>query len=641
MKSFSLENKLLKIRNRHFFLLDLFFLSVSPFFALFIRLDGKIDLNLYWKPLIAVTIVLALIKLVIFMTLGLYKRYWHSAGMDEVARIIIVSIFALVIQSNIFLILKYFGLFGFGELPKSLPIIDGFISFIFISISRLSIKFLERFNERQTSEKFGERVLIIGAGKQGASLVEEMQRNARLGMAPIAFIDDDPHKKNFSIRGIPVIGGRDIIPEAVKKLGIQKILVAIPSAPGSMIREIADKSLKLGVHAMTIPSMSELLNEETVLRNIRDVQIEDLLRREPVETDINSVAHFLEGKKVLITGAGGSIGGELCRQIIKCKPEEIILLGHGENSVFEIEQELTRRIALSGNGSTRRTRIISVIADIRFKDRVLEIFEDHSPDVVYHAAAHKHVPMMEGNPAEAVSNNILGTKNLVDVSVETGIKHFVYVSTDKAVNPTSVMGATKRVAEMIVLNAAHEHSVHYVAVRFGNVLGSRGSVIFTFKQQIASGGPVTVTHPDITRYFMTIPEAVQLVLQSSVLGTGGEIFILDMGEQIKVIDMAKDMIKLSGYVEGKDINIIFTGLRPGEKLYEELIVPGEEYGITNHKKILIANRSSKGFLNDLNSKLDILFSYSSAKDKNHTIEILRTIVPEYKSFDFPEVKIQN
>ena len=392
---------------------------------------------------------------------------------------------------------------------------------------------------------------------------------------------------------------------------------------------------------MTLPSMSELLNEDTALRNIREVQIEDLLRRDPVETNIREVASFVEGKKVLITGAGGSIGSELCRQIIKCHPAELILLGHGENSVFEIEQELNRRLILSGNGSTRKTVIKAIVADIRFKNRVYNIFAEHQPDIVYHAAAHKHVPMMEGNPPEAVSNNIMGTKNLVDIAVELGVKHFVYVSTDKAVNPTSVMGATKRIAEMIVLNAAQENNVHYVAVRFGNVLGSRGSVIFTFKQQIASGGPVTVTHPDITRYFMTIPEAVQLVLQASVLGSGGEIFILDMGEQIKVIDLAKDMIKLSGYVEGKDISIIYTGLRPGEKLYEELIVPGEKYQATSHKKILIAMHEDKNYLNDFYQKLEELFGYLSIKDKNNIIYSLKLIVPEYTPLDFPEVRTQN
>ena len=641
MKFSSLENKLLKIRNRHFLVLDLFFMAVSPFFALFIRLDGKIEIDLYWKSLISATIVLSIIKLLIYMRLGLYRRYWHSAGMDEVARLIIVSIFALIVQSNIFLIMKFFGLFWFDDLPKSLPIIDGFLSFIFISISRLSIKFFERFNERQTSEKLGERVLIIGAGKQGANVVEEMQRNSRLGLSPIAFIDDDPNKSNVSIRGIPVVGGREVLKEAIKMLNIQKVIIAIPSAPGQMVRSIIDQCLNLGVHAMTLPSMSELLNEDTALRNIREVQIEDLLRRDPVETNIREVANFVEGKRVLITGAGGSIGSELCRQIIKCHPAELILLGHGENSVFEIEQELNRRLILSGNGSTHKTVIKAIVGDIRFKNRVLNIFTEHKPDIVYHAAAHKHVPMMEGNPPEAVSNNIMGTKNLVDVAVETGVKHFVYVSTDKAVNPTSVMGATKRVAEMIVLNAALENKVHYVAVRFGNVLGSRGSVIFTFKQQIASGGPVTVTHPDITRYFMTIPEAVQLVLQASVLGSGGEIFILDMGEQIKVIDLAKDMIKLSGYVEGKDINIIYTGLRPGEKLYEELIVPGEKYQATSHKKILIAVHEDKNYLNDFYDKLEELSGYLSVKDKNNIIYSLKLIVPEYTPLEFPEVRTQN
>ena len=634
MRTSRLENRLLKVRNRHFFIFDLLFLAISPYLALFIRFDGKIPAG-YYDSLIIATVVLSVIKISVYIKLGLYKRYWHSAGMDEVARLVIISIFALIVQSNVFLLMKYFEIFGMEILPKSLPIIDGFLSFIFIALSRLSIKFLERFNERKFGAT-GERVLVMGAGKQGVSVVEEMQRNYRLGMNPIAFIDDDKDKKDFKIRGIPVLGDRKKIPEAVKKLDIEKIIITIPNAPGSLLREITDMCLNLGIQARTVPSMSELLNENTALRNIREVQIEDLLRREPVDTDINKVAEFIQHKRVLITGAGGSIGSELCRQVMKCNPKELVLLGHGENSVFEIEQELKRRADL--NLYTEDTNIKAIVADIRFRDSVDVIFEEYRPEIIFHAAAHKHVPMMEFNPAEAVSNNILGTKNLVDASVKYNINHFVYVSTDKAVNPTSVMGATKRVSEMIVLNGAREHNKHFVAVRFGNVLGSRGSVVFTFKQQIASGGPVTITDPDITRFFMTIPEAVQLVLQASVLGSGGEIFILDMGEQIKVIDLAKDMIRLSGYEAGKDIEIVFSGLRPGEKLYEELIIPGEEYGKTSHEKILIAKHGDSNFLNDFNYNINELLEYLPNKDRDSIISTLKIIVPEYTPLQSRQIK---
>lgn len=623
------RDKLLRLRNRHFFIIDVIFLLCAPFLALLIRLDGEVDLAVYQAPLINITIIFLIIKITLFVELGLYKRYWANAGIDEVARLIIISAYAVILQTVIFLILKYFNVLSIQILPKSLPIIDGFLSLIFIGNTRLSIRLLERVNERKSSRQHAERVLIIGAGNAGVSIAEEMQRNQLLNSNPVGFIDDDPQKKNYRIRGIPVIGDRTKIREAVKELNVKKVVIAMPEASGEDIRSITNICLALGVQTRTMPAISELLTDRAKVSYIREVQIEDLLRRKPVETDIESVAKFIESKTVLITGAGGSIGGELCRQILKCNPARLLLMGHGENSVFEIEQELNEILDSFFNYNSADIKIIPVICDIRFKPRVDLIFDEYKPDVIFHAAAHKHVPMMESNPAEAVSNNIRGTRNLVESAVKHNIEHFVLVSTDKAVNPTSIMGACKRIAEMIVYKAARETGNHYVAVRFGNVLGSRGSAILTFKRQIANGGPITITHPDIKRYFMTIPEAVQLVLQASVLGKGGEIFVLDMGEPIKVLDLVEDMIKLSGYRVDKDIKVIFTGLRPGEKLYEELFIKGEEYGETSHEKILITKHQENILVDGFDKKIELLLTYFSNKDKEKIISILRELVPEY------------
>jgi FlaA1/EpsC-like NDP-sugar epimerase len=362
------------------------------------------------------------------------------------------------------------------------------------------------------------------------------------------------------------------------------------------------------------------------------VEIEDLLRREAVQTDTAAINALVRGKCVLVTGAGGSIGSELCRQALLCNPRHLILLGHGENSIFEIDNELRRLLAkmsrVAGQGDA--PQITALIADIRFADHMRTIFEQYRPDIVFHAAAHKHVPLMELNPAEAITNNVMGTRNLVDASLAVGVEHFVMVSTDKAVNPTSVMGASKRVAELLVRSAAERSGKVYVAVRFGNVLGSRGSVVLTFKQQIASGGPVTVTHPDMVRYFMTIPEAVQLVLQAATLGRGGEIFMLDMGEPVKILDLAHDIIELSGLQVGRDIDVVFTGVRPGEKLFEELFLAEENYEPTCHEKIAIVGNASRIALPNLDGVTRDLEKAAHEHDMSAILSGLRALVPEYR-----------
>ncbi len=625
-----LNNKLLKLRNRHFLFFDCVFLLISPLLALELRLDGQVDFQLYLNALISCTFVFLAIDLLVFYKLGLYNRYWNSASIDELAKLIYIIFWALIIQTSVFIIFNRTEILNFEILPLSLPLLDGIISFFFVTGARFSIRLIERLNERRKMSYHGERVLVVGSGKAGNSIVQEMQRNPQLGLNPVAFVDDDIEKKGLKIRGIPVLGTRHSLPEIITKMDINKVIIAMPTAPGSEIRDIVSICRKTGVQARTIPGIYEILDEKVRIDSIRQVQIEDLLRREPVKTDIKKVEDFLKGKKILVTGSGGSIGSELCRQIIKCHPSEIILLGQGENSIFDIQHEILKRLSLT-NGKQYSTKVNTVIANIRSFNRLDKIFEEFQPDVVFHAAAHKHVPMMEMNSCEAISNNIKGTQNLIDLSLKHNVGHFVFISTDKAVNPSSIMGASKRVSEMIVLKAARVYGKNFSAVRFGNVLGSRGSVVLTFKRQIAEGGPVTITHPDIQRYFMTIPEAVQLVLQASVIGNGGEIFVLDMGEPVKVLDLAKDIIRLSGYEVDKDIKIVQTGLRPGEKLYEELFIPGELYEKTIHEKILIATNASHFIPDHFDYNLETLLEKRYDSDKELIVSMLKKLVPEYLS----------
>jgi FlaA1/EpsC-like NDP-sugar epimerase len=409
----------------------------------------------------------------------------------------------------------------------------------------------------------------------------------------------------------------------------------MPTVPGQTIRQIVDICQNNGVQPSTLPGIYEILNGRVRVDSVRDMKIEDLLRREPIQTELERVAKFIKNKTVLITGSGGSIGSELCRQILRCHPAKIILIGNGENSVFNIQQELEKLIQILKNNHKSATdvnipQIYTFIADIRVQSRLEHAFERFKPDVIFHAAAHKHVPLMELNPAEAITNNVMGTRNLLQVALQYNVEHFVMISTDKAVNPTNVMGASKRVAEMLVLQAAKESGKSYVAVRFGNVLGSRGSVVPTFQKQILAGGPITVTHPDICRYFMTIPEAVQLVLQASVLGRSGEVLMLNMGEPVKIVDLAKELIHLSGYEVNKDIDIVFTGLRPGEKLFEELFIEGEEYEKTEHEKLLVVKNASRIIPNYLDITVEKLLGVASRNDTDSIILLLSQLVAGYK-----------
>jgi FlaA1/EpsC-like NDP-sugar epimerase/EAL domain-containing protein (putative c-di-GMP-specific phosphodiesterase class I) len=637
-------NKLLKrllcLNNNHFLTIDAIVFSIAPLLALVLRLDDQFDLATYNSSIILVTVIFVTTKLTLLYRCGVYKRYWRYASIDELTQLSVLMLAAVVLQSLIFYAL-HLAMVIPENVPRSLPLMDGILSLLLIGGLRFSIRATERIDQQRHRPQAAERLLIIGAGNAGVHLVQEMQRNPHLGCEPVAFVDDDPNKLNLSIRGITVVGNHQQIPEAARKFDVDRAIVAMPSVSGQVVREVVQICRSINLKTSTIPSISEIINGRLGLSNLRDIQIEDLLRREPIVTEVEKVAQFIQGKKILITGAGGSIGSELCRQILKCHPTEMILVGHGENSVFNIQQELARIIGTleeENSNQGQLTHLEGLIADIRCCDRLEHIFKKYQPDMIFHAAAHKHVPLMELNSPEAITNNVLGTKNLVDLARKYQIKNFLMISTDKAVNPTNIMGASKRVAEMLVLDAARQSGYQYIVVRFGNVLGSRGSVVPTFKKQIAAGGPITVTHPEITRYFMTIPEAVQLVLQASVLGRGGEVFMLDMGKPIKIVDLAKDLIALSGYELDKEIEIIFTGLRPGEKLYEELFISGEKYEPTEHEKILKLGNASRIVPEILPNSVANLCAAANQNNSPLIVFLLKQLLPEYAPKNYnPEV----
>ena len=630
-----ISQALFKLKNRHFIAIDAIAFLIAPLLALALRLD-QFNIfnifNIYGFDLIPIAALFLAIKLSVLYSFGFYRRYWRYASIDELTQIIMLAAATIVLETFVVYAHNHWLNLSETNLPRSLPLLDGILSLLFVGGLRFSIRAVERASQKQTNSTHDERVLIVGAGNAGVHLVQQMQQDPQLGIYPIAFIDDDPTKLRLYIGGLPVVGHRHTIPKFVGSLGINRVIIAMPSASGEVIRAIVEICQSAGIRTSTLPGINEVINGRVGIESIRDIKIEDLLRREPIQTDVQKVSNFIQGKKVLITGAGGSIGSELCRQVFKCHPAEIMLVGHGENSVFTIQQELERVLAAlrqDGTAQAHIPRLTCFIADIRFPSRLEHAFEQFKPDIIFHAAAHKHVPLMELNSPEAITNNVLGTKNLLDLALRYKVNHFVMISTDKAVNPTNIMGASKRTAEMLVLQAAKKSGKPFVVVRFGNVLGSRGSVVPTFKQQIAQGGPITVTHPEICRYFMTIPEAVQLVLQSAVLGRGGEILMLDMGQPVKIVDLATDLIRLSGYEVGKDIEIKFSGLRPGEKLYEELFIPGEKYEPTEHKKIVIAKNASSIIPKTLDSLVEAICEAARQNDANLIVFLLQQLVPEY------------
>ena len=512
---------------------------------------------------LTITAILSLVAYYVFSYFfNLYWRDWEYASVYEVITVV-KCVSATVIVSTIS------GIAFFDtKVTWQFLIVCWLLLVISIGGVRLSMRVFREFFADSSVMENAKPTLIVGAGAAGTLLVRQMLMHPAMRMDPIAFVDDDPDKLRKDIYGVRILGAIKDIERIVDTMGITKVVIAMPSLPIKKLNEVYDVARKTGAECVILPNIDDVMSGNLHVQQLRNVEIEDLLGRDPVQLDQTMIEKQLRGKKILVTGAGGSIGSEICRQVAKFKPKEIVILGHGENSIYQLNMELVGKYS-------QHFTITPVIADVQDRKRIFEVMDKYKPDVVYHAAAHKHVPLMELNPREAVKNNILGTRNVAEAASHARVKAFVMVSTDKAVNPPNIMGATKRLCEMIVQDmATRSEYTKFVAVRFGNVLGSRGSVIPLFKKQIAEGGPITVTHPDIVRYFMTIPEAAQLVIQAGALARGGEIFVLDMGQPVKIVDLAKNLIRLSGYDEG-DIEIKFTGLRPGEKMYEELLNEGE------------------------------------------------------------------
>lgn len=565
----------MRITSRHTYLLilDLAIAAVSLWVAFVIRFDGAIPEN-YREMLPLATLVFVIVRVAFYSLAGLYRSLWRYASLYELLAIVL----AVGVGSLVLYVVD--AVAGLYDLPLSVYGIEFMTTMLGIGGVRFAVRMrrIILFGDRL---KDAQRALIVGAGDAGLMLLREFENQPQLGVRVVGFVDDDPAKMQHRIRGIPVRGPRSAIPQLVEALQIDQIIIAMPSAPQPVIQETIALCKQARVQLKILPPIADVIDGKVRAQDVRDVEIEDLLRREPVQTDLDAISNYLEGRRVLITGAGGSIGSELCRQVARFRPSALYLLGHGENSIFEIHNELIE--AHPG------LEIYPIIEDIQNETCIRRIFERVQPQVVFHAAAHKHVPLMEANPEAAVRNNVFGTRNVAEAAARTGVETFVMISTDKAVNPGNVMGATKRMAELVVQSMAESSSTRFVSVRFGNVLGSRGSVVPFFKKQIAQGGPVTVTHPEMRRYFMTIPEAVQLVLQAGSIGRGGEVFVLDMGEPVRIVDLARDLIRLSGFEPGRDIEIVFTGIRPGEKLFEELINDGESVRATEHEKIRALN----------------------------------------------------
>jgi len=566
------------LKNRTLLIGDIFLIIFASLGSFALRTDLGPLFVFYLPQALWMILISLIIKPIVFFFFGLYNRLWVYASVQELKLIVTSVTTSSVFVSVVIVILRAMQVLPY--FPRSTLPIDWLLSLILIGGLRFSLRILGETRSGHVDPGKGiKQVLVVGAGDAGALVVREMQKNAQLRLSPVCFLDDDSDKQRQQIHGVPVVGTLDDLSRTVFLRQINEVIIAIPSATGSVIRKVAEVCRSRGISFRTMPGMYELIGGKVNVNRLREVQISDLLRREPVSIDERSIGASLTGQRVLVTGAGGSIGRELCRQIARWRPSALITLGHGENSIFETVFEIGEDFP--------SLPLHPIVADVRDMDRLNVIFENQRPQVIFHTAAHKHVPMMEANIEEAIMNNILGTRNVVEVSLNFEVERMVLISTDKAIRPSSVYGATKRLGEMMVLDAAKRSNLAFSVVRFGNVLGSRGSVVPLFKRQIQRGGPVTVTHPDMERYFMTIPEAVHLVLQASSMGSGGEVFVLNMGEQVRIMNLAEDIIRLSGLEPGKDIEIVFTGIRAGEKLSEELWDQGAHYVPTSHPDIVL------------------------------------------------------
>lgn len=597
--------------------LDLLIITVSGFLALYIRFDfqfSRMDMTFVDRELKYLPINLT-VTILLFILFKLYRSVWRFASANEFLNVIGACSGSILIQLVIMALMKM-------RMPVSYYMMKYILLILGVGSLRFSYRILRMLQEKRTGLRKDSRknTMVVGAGEAGAMIIKEFQNSRYLDQKVCCVIDDNEAKQGKYLRGVKIMGGRGDIRFLAHELQIDEIVIALPSAPQSQVKEILQICQETGCELRVLPGLYQMINGEISVSKLRRVEIEDLLGREPIKLQVESVMGYVAGKTILVTGGGGSIGSELCRQIAAHKPKKLVIVDIYENNAYDIQQELKYKYP--------DLDLVVLIASVRNTHRMDTIFEDYKPDIVYHAAAHKHVPLMEDSPNEAIKNNVFGTYKTAQAADKHGVQRFVLISTDKAVNPTNIMGASKRICEMIIQMMNHRSKTDFVVVRFGNVLGSNGSVIPLFKKQIEQGGPVTVTHPEIIRYFMTIPEAVSLVLQAGALAKGGEIFVLDMGEPVKILDLAKNLIRLSGYKPFEDIAIEFTGLRPGEKLYEELLMSEEGLQETENKLIHIGRPiefDEEEFLKELEELREIA-NEDSAKIRQKVQKIVPTYV---------------
>jgi FlaA1/EpsC-like NDP-sugar epimerase len=608
------------MRNRYIFLGDAAAFAFCAYGAFALRFDLLGPRN---RPEFVPFLIACLVaKPVVFTVFGMYRRFWRYASVpDMIALAFAVTASSIVVAA----------LIGAGtltrdifEFSRSVLVNDWLLTLLMTSGSRLSLRMIAETRSglrAPNPDRRFKQVLVVGAGEAGAMVVREMHRNRQLRMKPVAFLDDDPMKIGKRIHGVPVVGATTDAEQVIATRGVNEVIIAMPTAPGVVLRRVTSTINKTNITSRTVPGVYELLGGQITVSRLRNIEISDLLRRAQLTADVSG-HQYLTGSTVIVTGGGGSIGVELCRQVAHARPARLVVLGHGENSVFDAVNQL--------NATYPDLQVRPVIADIRDRPRMRQIFKDLHPDVVFHAAAHKHVPLMEENAPEAISNNVLGTRHVVESAIDAGAQRLVLVSTDKAVSPSSLMGASKRIAEMIVREAAQRTGRAFVAVRFGNVLGSRGSVVPIFNEQIQRGGPLRITHPDMKRFFMTIPEAVHLVMQAGGLGRGGELFVLRMGEPVRIVDLARDLIVLSG-LEPDDVPIMFTGIRPGEKLQEDLWEVNAAVESTAHPDILRVNerRAAADGPVITESVLSRLADFAELNDRAGIEQVLSECLPTF------------
>lgn len=603
------------IKVASFILLDVIFINLAFLLAVFIHYEGAVSSEVLLKY-VQLMILLIPAKLLIYKFFSLYNSLWEYASIEELMKVVaaivianIISIFYLIIMG----LSLYFGVY----------LISVLLEITLVGGSRFSYRFFRRIKQHRNilKQNYDKNVLIIGSGSTASMIATEIKNHPETYGQIVGYVDDDNSKIGNSIAGIKILGNRHEIYGICRKYGIDEIILAIPTMNKQDVREILTECKRTGAKVRIIPGIMEIIDGKVSMSQIREVEIEDLLGRDPVNLNVKEIATYIEDKTILVTGGGGSIGSELCRQIIKYNPKQLIVVDIYENNAYDVQNELQRQYGDDLN-------LDVLIASVRDRECIYNIIKEHQPDVIFHAAAHKHVPLMERSPIEAIKNNVFGTKNVAEAAHELGVERFVLISTDKAVNPTNIMGASKRMCEMIIQGLAKQSKTKFVAVRFGNVLGSNGSVIPLFKQQIKEGGPVTVTHREIIRYFMTIPEAAQLVIQAGAIAKGGEIFILDMGEPVKIYDLAIDLIRLSGLEPHDDIEVRVTGLRPGEKLYEELLMSEEGLTDTKYKKIYVGSPAEIDYavLKKSFKQLEVIMKNN---DSEELIDMMQLMVPTY------------